>query len=144
MHSYYAHATRYRVMCPPSYVHAARYRVRCPPSCSSQLHMCNICLSHALFGRHSRASPQQHPGVAPLHHRGNICPNLHPASTIGATHSSFAPLNQVLHTWATCTYRFYCSYVDSKSTAVQRGNLDMTSLLSAHKKPPNLSYHLQL
>ena len=89
-------------------------------------------------------SPQQHWGVASLHHRGNMRSNLHPTTTIGAVHSSFVPLNQVLPTWASCTNRFHCSYIDGKPTAAQCGNLYKHSQPSTHKKPPNLGYCLQL
>ena len=90
------------------------------------------------------AAPQQHPGAALQCHGYNIHPNPHPTTHVGAIHSCFTPLNQVLHTWASCSYRFHCSYVDGKLTAAQRGNLYKHSQPSVHKKPPNLGYHLQL
>ena len=111
---------------------------KCCQSFCQTLH--GVDSSLALLGH---ASPQQHLGVASLHHRGNMHTNLHTTNTLGAIRSSFAPLNQVLHTWVSCTYRFHCSYVDCKSTAAQRGNLYIHSQLSAHKKPPNLGNCLQ-
>ena len=89
------------------------------------------------------AAPQQHPGAALLCHGCNTHPNSHLTPNIGAIRSSFAPLNQVLHTWASCTKRFHCSYIVGTSTAAQRGNLYKHSQPSTHKKPPNLGYRPQ-
>ena len=86
----------------------------------------------------SRVSPPQHPGVAPLNHRGNMCPTLHPTHNTGAIHSIFAPYSQCAHGWVSCAYRFHCSYVDSKLTAAQRGNLCKHSQPLAYKKPPGV------
>ena len=85
------------------------------------------------------AAPQQCPGAALLCHECNNHSNLHPTTHVGAINARFAPLNQVLHTWATCPNRFHCSYVNGNLTAVQRGNLYKHSQPLAHKKPLTLA-----
>ena len=79
------------------------------------------------------AAPQQHPGAALQCHGCDNHPNLHPTTHVGAVRSRFAPIIQVLHTWASCTYTFHHRYVANKITVVQHSNLYKHAQPLAHK-----------
>ena len=85
------------------------------------------------------ATPQQQLEAALQCHGCNTHPNPHSTPHVGAIRSCFVALNQVLHTWVSCTYRFHCSYVDGKSIAVQHGNLYNTPSHQPTKNPLKLA-----